>query len=122
MKARAIAEAGLQFMAGLFLAWVASSLFIYAIEGQEMRNCSAGRPLFEQPIPRNVAQLIHQECQDKMQRDSVSERYSRAHSLPVVFLSHLIGFLLDPINLALTAIFSIFVRWLYRRFVARQPE
>ena len=89
---------------GLLVAWGASSLISYGLEPHEMQNCKAGKPLFDRPMPESIAAEIAKECQEWRGRQFAVARYRGSGT--ALFAARFISFLVDPINLGLTAIFS----------------
>lgn len=61
-----------------------------------------GTSIGDQPMTDAVARTIGQQKAAEVRRNSILDRYSQAHSLPVTFGTGLVGFMLDPLNAAAT--------------------
>ena len=104
---------------GLTIAWGASTALRYSIEAPEIRNYTPGQPLFTHPVTEGYARVVGEQLRAKLDREATIRRFENSASLPVVVSTRLLGFLFDPINLALTGLFTWAAFFAIRRITPR---
>jgi hypothetical protein len=95
-----------------------STALTHALEAPEMARCGTGQPLFDHPVTEAYAKLVAQECREKLQRDNVVLRFKSTHNWLEAFVTDAVAFLVDPINIALTAFFGWLAWYAARRVLA----
>lgn len=112
-----LARIALSIILGITLAWGTSRILYAAIEPPEMQRCGTGQPLFDKPTPEGYAQMIFEQCQRKLDRQNILERfYKLAPWYEQLLLST--AFLADPLNLFMAAGFA----GLAYRALKRRPQ
>jgi hypothetical protein len=108
-------------MVGLLLAGVTSNLLEWALRSPAAQLCldTGGRRLGDQPMPEALARMAAEECREEMQRRAVVARYENAHSWPVILLTRAVAVLLDPIRIALFALYGAGAYFTLRRILRR---
>lgn len=112
---------GIALAGGAFLAWLASSAMMYALEPPEIRDYVPGHPVFSRPVTEGYDKLIIQDLNEKLDREAVMQRFENTHSLVVIALVRAAAFLIDPINLCLVACFFWPLYLLLKRFSGAGP-
>jgi hypothetical protein len=102
---------------GRFLAGYTVALLEWALRSPAAQFCldSGGRQLGDKPMPEAIARRAGQECREEMERRAIRARYQNAHSWPVNLAVGLIGFMLDPIRIALFALYAVGAYFAVRR-------
>jgi len=107
------------FLVGLSLAWGASAALIYGLRDEvvekAIRNYEQGKPPFEQSMDSRLADIRIEHFRREIERRNVIRRFEAAHSLPINLAVRLSSFLMAPINVALTLVFTIVAAAIYSR-------
>jgi hypothetical protein len=99
---------------GILLAQLTGAGLSYMLEAPEIRNYEAGRPIFDHPVTQSYAAIVKRQLAEKIERQSIIRRNLAQHFMITNLMLRSLGFLLDPINLALTVIFTLLACFAYR--------
>jgi hypothetical protein len=102
------------FVVGLLLAWLTSASLRYMLEAPEIRNYEPGRPVFDHPVSETYAKIVTRQLNEKLIRESIISRSEANNPVIVNLATRLVAFLLDPINLLFTLMFTFAVRLVVR--------